>query len=77
MNAKSTSITTLDFGERSLKYQQLVKSVKAPSPIITPEELSITDEEREWMNRAGRDVKNALGSMKVQDVGKVVVGFDL
>jgi len=77
LNAKSTSITTLDFGERSLKYQQLVKSVKAPSPIITPEELSITDEEREWMNRAGRDVKNALGSMKVQDVGKVVVGFDL
>jgi len=77
LNAKSTSITTLDFGERSLKYQQLIKSVKAPSPIITPEELSITDEEREWMNRAGRDIKNALGSMKVQDVGKVVVGFDL
>jgi hypothetical protein len=60
-----------------LKYQRLVKTIKAPSPIIPPEEVSMTDDEREWMKRVGEDVKNALGSMKVKDVGQVVVGFDL
>ena len=77
LNSKATSITSLDFGERSLKYQQLVKTIKAPSPIIPPDEVSMTDDEREWMKRVGEDVRNALGSMKVKDVGQVVVGFDL
>ena len=77
MNSQATSITNLDFGERSLNYQQLVKTIKAPSPIIPPNEVSMTDDEREWMRRVGKDVKNALGSMKVKDVGQVVVGFDL
>ena len=67
----------MDFGERSLKYQQLVKTMKAPSPILPLEELSMTDEEREFMSKVGKDVKNALGSMKVKDVGEVVVGFNL
>lgn len=67
----------LDFGEQSLKYQQLVKTMKAPSPIIEPEEVSMTDEEREWMERIGKDVKTAFGSMKVKDVGEVVVGFNV
>jgi hypothetical protein len=67
----------LDFGERSLNYQQLVKQIKAPIPIVAPEEVSVTDEEREWMSRVGKDIKNAFGSMKVQDVGDVVVGFNL
>ena len=66
----------LDYAERSFKYQDLVKNVQAPSPIVLPEELHMTDEEREWMTRVGKDVKNALGSIKVQDVGQVVVGFD-
>jgi hypothetical protein len=67
----------VDFGERSLKYQQLVKTMKAPSPILPLEELSMTDEEREFMSKVGKDVRNALGSMKVKDVGEVVVGFNL
>jgi len=29
------------------------------------------------MTKAARDVKSALGSMKVKDVGQVVVGFNL
>jgi hypothetical protein len=66
----------LDFAERSFKYQQLVKTIKAPSPFVPAEEVPITDEEREWMARVGKDVKDALGSIKVQDVGQVVVGFD-
>ena len=37
----------------------------------------MTDEEREWMERVGKDVKTAFGSMKVKDVGEVVVGFNL
>ena len=77
MNSKATSITAVDFGERSLKYQQLVKTMKAPSPIQPLEELSMTDEERELMSKVGKDIKNALGSMKVKDVGEVVVGFNL
>jgi len=77
LNSKVTSITAVDFGERSLKYQQLVKTMKAPSPILPLEELSMTDEEREFMSKVGKDVKNALGSMKVKDVGEVVVGFNL
>lgn len=67
----------MDFGERSLKYQQLVKTMKAPSPIQPLEELAMTDEERELMSKVGKDVNNALGSMKVKDVGEVVVGFNL
>ena len=51
--------------------------MKAPSPITQPEEVSMTDEEREWMKRVGKDVKTAFGSMKVKDVGEVVVGFNL
>jgi hypothetical protein len=66
----------LDFAERSFKYQQLVKTIKVPSPMVPAEEVPITDEEREWMTRVGKDVKDALGSIKVQDVGQVVVGFD-
>jgi hypothetical protein len=77
LNSKATSITNIDFGERSLRYKQLVKSVKAPSPVLAPEQVSVTDDEREWMVRVGKDVKNALGSMKVQDVGEVVMGFNL
>lgn len=77
MNSKATSIANLDFGERSLNYQQLVKTMKAPSPIIQPEEVALTDEEREWMKRVGKDVMTAFGSMKVKDVGEVVVGFNL
>ena len=66
-----------DFGERSLKYQQFVKALQAPSPVVLPEAVSITDEERQLMKQVGTDVKNALGSMKVKDVGEIVVGFDL
>jgi hypothetical protein len=66
----------LDYAERSFKYQQLVKTIKAPSPIVPPEEVPISDEEREWMIRMGKDVKAALGSIKVLDVGQVVVGFE-
>lgn len=77
MNSKCTSITTLDFGERSLKYQQLVKTMAAPSPPQPIEEASITEDERQWMIRIGKDVKNALGSMKIVDVGEVVVGFNI
>jgi hypothetical protein len=77
LNAQSGSVTNLDFGERSLKYQQLVKTIKAPIPVTPPEQVSVADDEREWMLRVGKDVKNALGSMKVKDVGQVVVGFDL
>lgn len=51
--------------------------MKAPSPIQPLEELSMTDEERELMSKVGKDVRNALGSMKVKDVGEVVVGFNL
>lgn len=68
---------TVEFGERSLRYQELVKNVKAPSPIILPEQMTVTDEERDWMVRAGKDVSNALRSMKVQPVGDVVMGFNL
>lgn len=60
-----------------MKYQQLVKSIKAPNPVTPPEQISVADDEREWMLRVGKDVNNALGSMKVKDVGQVVVGFDL
>jgi hypothetical protein len=77
LNSKSTSITNLDFGERSLRYQQLVKTMKSPSPIEQPQQVSITDEEREWMASIGKDVTDALGSMKIEDVGQVVVGFNL
>ncbi len=77
MNSKNASVINFDFGERSLKYQQLVKTLKAPSPVVLPEAVSITEEEREWMKRVGSDVKNAFGSMKVKDVGEIVVGFDL
>lgn len=66
----------LDYAERSFKYQQLVKTIKAPSPIVPPEEVPISEEEREWMIRMGKDVKAALGSIKVLDVGQVVVGFE-
>jgi hypothetical protein len=66
----------LDYAERSFKYQQLVKTIKAPSPIVPPEEVPISDEERDWMIRMGKDVKAALGSIKVLDVGQVVVGFE-
>jgi hypothetical protein len=51
--------------------------MKAPSPIIQPEEVSLADEEREWMKQVGKDVGTAFGSMKVKDVGAVVVGFNL
>jgi hypothetical protein len=44
---------------------------------VLPEAVSISDEEREWIKRVGTDVKNAFGSMKVRDVGEIVVGFDL
>jgi hypothetical protein len=71
------SITTLDFGEQSTKYQALVKMLQAPSPVVLPEATSISDEEREWIERVGSDVKNAFGSMKIKDVGEIVVGFDL
>jgi hypothetical protein len=77
LNAQTTSITTLDFGERSLRYQKLVKAMKAPSTETTPEEVPLSEEEREFMTKAARDVKSALGSMKVKDVGQVVVGFNL
>jgi hypothetical protein len=77
LNAQSGSIDNIDFGERSLKYQQLVKTIKIPTPVTPPEQVSVADDEREWMLRIGKDVKNALGSMKVKDVGQVVVGFDL
>lgn len=77
MNSKAASIVSVDFGERSLRYQQLVKTMKPPSPVQALEELPMTDEERELMNKIGKDVKNALGSMKVKDVGDVVVGFNL
>jgi hypothetical protein len=76
LNSKATSISSIDFGERSLKYQQLVKTMNAPSPVQGLEELPITDDERELMAKIGKDVKNALGSMKVKDVGEVVVGFN-
>jgi len=66
-----------DFGERSLKYQQFVKTLQAPSPVVLPEAVSITDEERQWMKQVASDVKNAFGGMKVKDVGEIVVGFDL
>jgi hypothetical protein len=66
----------LDFAERSFKYQQLMKTIEAPSPIVPPEEVPITAEEREFMARLGKDVKDALGSIKLQDVGQVVVGFE-
>jgi hypothetical protein len=77
LNSKNASITTFDFGERSTKYQTLVKTLQAPSPVVLPEATSISDEEREWIKRVGSDVKNAFGSMKVKDVGEIVVGFDL
>lgn len=77
LNAKSISIANIDFGERSLRYQQLAKTLKPPSPASPPEEISVTNDEREWMIRVGKDVKNTLLSMKVQDVGEVVVGFNL
>lgn len=77
MNASSTSIANINFGEGSLKYQQLVKTLKPPSPVEPAEQVLVTNDEREWMIRAGEDIKNALGSMKVQDVGEVVVGFNL
>ena len=54
-----------------------MKTLQAPSPIVLPEAVSITEEEREWMKRIGTDVKDAFGSMKVKDVGEIVVGFDL
>jgi len=60
-----------------LKYQQLVKKIKAPEPAPAPEVMSISDDEREWMVRVGRNVKHVLGSIQVQDVGQVVVGFDM
>ena len=77
LNFKASSITNLDFGERSIKYQQLVKTIKAPSPVSLPEEVSMTDDEREWMKRVGNDVTTAFGSMKIKNVGEVVVGFNL
>jgi hypothetical protein len=77
LNAQTKSIIHLDFGERSLRYQNLLKGIKAPSPDSTPEEISISDEEREFVIKAARDISSALGSMKVKDVGQVVVGFDL
>jgi hypothetical protein len=77
LNSKNTLITTFDFGERSIKYQALVKTLQAPSPMVLPEVTSISDEEREWIKSIGSDVKNAFGSMKVKDVGEIVVGFDL
>ena len=49
----------------------------APSPPQPIEEASITEDERQWMIRIGKDVKNALGSMKIVDVGEVVVGFNI
>ena len=54
-----------------------MKTLQAPSPIVLPEAVSITEEEREWMKRIGTDVKDAFRSMKVKDVGEIVVGFDL
>jgi hypothetical protein len=54
-----------------------VKTLQAPSPVVLPEATSISDEEREWIKSVGSDVKNAFGSMKVKDVGEIVVGFDL
>jgi hypothetical protein len=51
--------------------------MKAPSPSQPVEEVSVTDDERQWMIRIGKDVKNALGSMKIVDVGEVVVGFNI
>jgi hypothetical protein len=52
--------------------------MKAPiSPVVLPEPISMTEEEREWIEMVGSDVKNAFGSMKVKDVGQVVIGFDL
>lgn len=77
LNSKTTAIATVDFGERSLRYQQLVKSLKAPSPIVQSEVTSLAEDEREWITRVGKDVKNTIGSMKVKDVGDVVVGFNL
>jgi len=77
LNSRNASVINFDFGERSLRYQQLVKTLQAPSPIVLPEAVSITEEEREWMKRIGTDVKDAFGSMKVKDVGEIVVGFDL
>ena len=77
LNALITNSNELNVADRSLKYQQLVKTIKAPSPIVPPEEISVSDEEREWMVRVGKNVKDALGSIKVKDVGQVVVGFDL
>jgi hypothetical protein len=47
LNLKNMSITTLDFGEQSTKYQVLVKTLQAPSPVVLPEATSISDEERE------------------------------
>jgi hypothetical protein len=67
----------MDFGERSLRYQQLVNTIKPPSPFRPPSPLPLTDDEREWMIRVGNDVKTAMGSMKVRDVGNIVVGFNL
>jgi hypothetical protein len=80
LNAQTTSIMNLDFGERSLRYQKLVKGMKAPSSSsreTTPEEVALSEDEREFMNKAARDIKSAFGSMKVKDVGQVVVGFNL
>ena len=77
LNAQSRSIINLDFGERSLRYQKLLKGIKAPSPDSTPDEVPLSEEERDFMIKAARDVSSALGSMKVKDVGQVVVGFDL
>ena len=77
MNSKATSIVSVDFGDRSLRYQQLVNTMKPPSPVQALEELAMTEEETELMSNVTKDVKNALCSMNVKDVGEVVVGFNL
>jgi hypothetical protein len=76
VNSKTSSIVNVDFGERSLKYQQLVRTLKPPSPIEEPEQDVMTTQEREFMVQVGGDVKNALGKVKVEDVGPLVRGFN-
>jgi hypothetical protein len=67
----------VDFGERSLKYQQLVRTLKPPGPIEEPVKDVLSAQEREFLGQVGRDVKDALGKAKLEDVGPLVKGFNV
>ena len=54
-----------------------MRTLKPPSPVEEPERDVMSAQEREWMEQVGRDVANALGRVKVEDVEPLVRGFNL